>query len=99
MCGFTEDILVPYYSCRTGLSSEIAIRDIKMLICQGVKAIRHLPFIYFPTAHLSYTAGSSTLADSATIIADTLNIVGNSYLAQTGTSPFLTLFSGVGLLE
>jgi Flp pilus assembly protein TadG len=55
--------------------------------------------MYFPAAHMAYTAGSSTNAQSATIICDTLNITGNSYLAQTGNSPFLTLFSGVGMLE
>jgi Flp pilus assembly protein TadG len=55
--------------------------------------------LYFPSAHMSYTAGSNTTAQSATIICDTLNITGNSYLAQSGNSPFMTLFSGIGVLE
>lgn len=55
--------------------------------------------IYFPSAHMDYTAGSNTTAETATIICDTLNITGNSYLAASGNSPFLTLFSGIGVLE
>jgi Flp pilus assembly protein TadG len=55
--------------------------------------------LYFPSTSLAYTAGSTTTAQSATIICDTLNITGNSYLAQSGNSPFMTLFSGIGVLE
>jgi Flp pilus assembly protein TadG len=55
--------------------------------------------LYFPKASLSYTAGSTTTAQSATIICNTLNITGNSYIAQSGNSPLLTLFSGIGILE
>src|SRR6185369_5070029 len=49
--------------------------------------------LYFPSASLAYTAGSTTTAQSATIICDTLNITGNSYIAQSGNSPLVSIFS------
>jgi len=55
--------------------------------------------LYFPTTHLDYNAGSTTTAQQATIICDTLNVTGNSYIAASGNSPFMTLFSGIGVLE
>ena len=55
--------------------------------------------LYFPTTHMDYNAGSSTTAQQATIICDTLNVTGNSYIAASGNSPFMTLFSGIGVLE
>jgi Flp pilus assembly protein TadG len=55
--------------------------------------------LYFPTTHMDYTGGNSTTAQQVTIISDTLNITGNSYVTSSGNSPFLTLFSGVGVLE
>jgi Flp pilus assembly protein TadG len=55
--------------------------------------------LYFPSTHIDYTGGNATTAQNVTIISDTLNIVGNSYVAASGSSPFLTLFSGIGVLE
>jgi hypothetical protein len=55
--------------------------------------------LYFPTTHVDYNAGSTTSNQSATLICDTLNVTGNSYITATGNSPFMTLFSGIGLLE
>jgi Flp pilus assembly protein TadG len=55
--------------------------------------------LYFPNTHMDYTGGNSTTAQNITIVADTLNITGNSWIAATGSSPFLTLFSGIGVFE
>jgi hypothetical protein len=55
--------------------------------------------LYFPSTHIDYTGGNATTAQNVTIISDTLNIVGNSYVAASGSSPFLTLFSGIGVLD
>jgi Flp pilus assembly protein TadG len=55
--------------------------------------------LYFPTTHMDYTGGNNTTSQSVTIVADTLNITGNSWVNASGTSPFLTLFSGIGVFE
>ena len=55
--------------------------------------------LYFAYTHMDYNAGSATTAQQATIICDTLNVTGNSYISASGSSPFMTLFSGIGVLE
>ena len=55
--------------------------------------------LYFPAAHLTYTGGSSTTATATTIIADTLNMVGNSYISASANTLFTGNSGGVSLIE
>jgi Flp pilus assembly protein TadG len=55
--------------------------------------------LYFASAHMDYTGGNNTTGQNVTIVSDTLNITGNSWIAASGSSPFMTLFSGIGVLE
>jgi len=55
--------------------------------------------LYFPNAQLSYKGGSSSVVQNATIISDTLNLVGNSYFNASATTPYLNTVSGVVVLE
>jgi len=43
--------------------------------------------LYFPNAHFNYKGGSSSTTQNATIVSDTLNLVGNSYFSAAATSP------------
>jgi hypothetical protein len=55
--------------------------------------------LYFPSAALSYTGGSATNSQSATIISDTLSLVGSSTIQASASSPYLNSASGVLVLE
>lgn len=55
--------------------------------------------LYFPAAQLSFKGGSSSNSQAATIVSDTLNLVGNSYIQAAGTSPYLNTVSGVLVIE
>jgi hypothetical protein len=55
--------------------------------------------LYFPTTHVDFNGGSASNAQQVTLIADTLNITGNSWITAAGNSPLMTLFSGVAVLE
>jgi hypothetical protein len=55
--------------------------------------------LYFPSAQLNYKGGSSSTSQNATIIADTLNLVGNSYFSAAASSPYLNSTSGTLVLE
>src|SRR5206468_1391073 len=46
--------------------------------------------LYFPSAQLTYTGGSSTSAVATTIISKTLSLVGHSYIANSAN----TLYTG-----
>lgn len=62
---------------------------------------------YFPDALLHYTGGTnsangcglSTCTQSLSIVAYNLDIKGNSYIQAAGSSPYLTTFSGVAMIE
>ena len=41
--------------------------------------------LYFPSANLTYTGGSSTSALNTTIISDKLSLVGNSYISAAAS--------------
>lgn len=55
--------------------------------------------LYFPAAQLDYKGGSASTSQSATIVSDTLNLVGNSYIQASSTSPYLNTVSGVVVVE
>ena len=57
--------------------------------------------MYFPDANLHYAGGSSssTSSQSATIVAYNLTVDGNSYIQNSGNSPYLTSFSGFAMIE
>jgi putative Flp pilus-assembly TadE/G-like protein len=57
--------------------------------------------LYFPDAMLHYTGGSSSNINSpaATIVAWNLQLGGNSYIWNAGTSPYLNTFAGYAILE
>ena len=55
--------------------------------------------LYFPSAHLNYTGGSSTTATATTIVANTLNMVGNSYISAAATTQFTGVTGGVFIVE
>jgi hypothetical protein len=57
--------------------------------------------LYFPDALLHYTGGSSSNINSpaATIVAYNLQVGGNSYIWNAGTSPYLNTFSGYAIIE
>ena len=55
--------------------------------------------LYFPSANLTYTGGSSTSALNTTIISDTLTLVGNSYISAAASSPYTGISGGAFLIE
>jgi hypothetical protein len=55
--------------------------------------------LYFPSANLTYTGGSSTAAMNTTIISDTLTLVGNSYITAAASSPYTGSAGGAFLIE
>jgi hypothetical protein len=55
--------------------------------------------LYFPVAQLDYKGGSASTTQNATIVCDTLNLTGNSYINNPSTSPYLNTVSGVIVLE
>lgn len=55
--------------------------------------------LYFPAAELDYTGGSSSTTQNATIVSNTLSLVGNSYFSAAGSSPYLNTVSGVVVVE
>jgi len=55
--------------------------------------------LYFPAAELDYTGGSTTSSQHATIVSNTLSLVGNSYFTASASSPYLNTVSGVVVVE
>lgn len=55
--------------------------------------------LYFPAAHLNYTGGSGTSATATTIVANTLTLVGNSFIQAAATTQFTGISGGVILVE
>ena len=55
--------------------------------------------LYFPSARLNYTGGSTVNATATTIVADTLNMVGNSYISAAATTQFTGVTGGVFIVE
>ena len=55
--------------------------------------------LYFPSAELDFAGGGSSNSQNATIVADTLNLVGNSSITAAATSPYLNTVSGVVVIE
>ncbi len=55
--------------------------------------------LYFPAAHLDYTGGSSVNATATTIIANTLTMLGNSYISAAANTLFTGNNGGVALIE
>jgi hypothetical protein len=57
--------------------------------------------LYFPSALLHYSGGSSSnISNSAsTIVAYNLQMGGNTYIQNAGSSPYLNTFSGYAILE
>jgi hypothetical protein len=55
--------------------------------------------LYFPSSHLTYTGGSSTVATATTIVSDTLSMVGNSYISAAATTQFTGTVGGAYLIE
>jgi hypothetical protein len=43
--------------------------------------------LYFPSAPLSYSGGSSTSATATTLVSKTLSLTGNSYIQQAASAP------------
>ena len=55
--------------------------------------------LYFPSAHLNYTGGSSTQATQTTIVSDTLTLVGNSNIATGASNQFTGASGGMLMIE
>ena len=55
--------------------------------------------LYFPSAHLTYTGGSSVSAVQTTIVADTLSMVGNSYISAASNTMFTGNIGGAFIVE
>jgi hypothetical protein len=55
--------------------------------------------LYFPSANLTYTGGSSTAATQTTIVADTLTMVGNSYIQAASNTQFTGNIGGAFIVE
>jgi hypothetical protein len=55
--------------------------------------------LYFPSAHLTYTGGSGTVATATTLVADTLSLVGNSFINAAATSAYTGNVGGVAMIE
>ena len=55
--------------------------------------------IYFPSAALTFTGGSNTNATNTTIVADTLSLVGNSWINAAASTNFVGTVAGVFLVN
>jgi len=55
--------------------------------------------LYFPDAHLTYTGGSNVVATATTIVANTLSMVGNSFISAAATTQFTGVSGGAFLIE
>lgn len=55
--------------------------------------------LYFPSAHLTYTGGSSVSAQNTTIVSNTLSLVGNSYIQAAAVTQFTGVGGGAFLIE
>uniref|UniRef100_Q01PK9 Putative Flp pilus-assembly TadG-like N-terminal domain-containing protein n=1 Tax=Solibacter usitatus (strain Ellin6076) TaxID=234267 RepID=Q01PK9_SOLUE len=55
--------------------------------------------MYFPSAPLSYTGGSSLIVSHTTIVADTLSLVGNSNIATAASSAYTGVTGGISVIE
>jgi Flp pilus assembly protein TadG len=59
--------------------------------------------MYFPGADLHYSGGTSSTntntTQSATLIAKTMDLDGNSYIQASASSPYLSTFSGFAIIE
>jgi hypothetical protein len=55
--------------------------------------------LYFPSATLTFTGGSSTNALATTIVSKTLSLVGNSYIANAANTRFTGNQGGVSLIQ
>ena len=55
--------------------------------------------MYFPAATLDFKGGSASTSQSATIVSDKLNLVGNSYIQASSSSPYINTISGVVVVE
>jgi hypothetical protein len=55
--------------------------------------------LYFPSASLTYTGGSSTSATATTIVSDTLSLVGNSYISAAASTNYSGVSGGVSIIE
>jgi hypothetical protein len=55
--------------------------------------------LYFPSAHLTYTGGTSLAATQTTIVADTLSMVGNSYISAASNTQFTGSTGGAFIVE
>jgi len=55
--------------------------------------------LYFPSAQLTYSGGSSVAATHTTIISDTLRLDGNSNIAASASTRFDATQGGVSLIQ
>jgi hypothetical protein len=55
--------------------------------------------VYFPSAHLNYTGGSTVTATATTIIADTVTLVGNSNISAAANTRFSGNSGGAFLIQ
>jgi hypothetical protein len=55
--------------------------------------------VYFPSAHLTYTGGTSVTATATTIVTNTLSMVGNSYISAAAVTQFTGTSGGAFLIE
>ena len=55
--------------------------------------------LYFPSANLTYTGGSSTSSTQTTLVSDTLNLVGNSWIQAEASSPYTGISGGAYVIE
>jgi hypothetical protein len=55
--------------------------------------------LYLPAARLRYTGGSSTTATQTTIVSNTLDMVGNSYITAAATTQFTGVSGGAYIVE
>jgi hypothetical protein len=55
--------------------------------------------LYFPAAHLTYTGGSSVQATQTTIVANTLSMVGNSFISAASNTQFTGTTGGAYIVE
>ncbi|MDQ1473646.1 MAG: hypothetical protein QOJ99_5126 [Bryobacterales bacterium] len=55
--------------------------------------------LYFPSAALTFTGGSSSTATAMTIVANTITMVGNSYISSAAITQFTGNIGGVVMIE
>ena len=55
--------------------------------------------LYFPSAALTFTGGSSLTSTATTIISRTLSMVGNSYISAAANTNFTGNQGGVSLIQ